>query len=247
MKNFALAMDGKFNDIFNENRQNLMFHHTESLIRERYNCIRDGNIDKLLILLDTPLNGDVGVLAKDNELRSKKNLLICAVAIYTRAAMEGGVPAEEAYTLSDSFIQMAEEVRTIAQYEDLRRNVTLSFANKVRFVARNKYSKLIYNCIFLITKYIYVNVSLLRLSEELKVSPPYLSALFKKEIGTTISDYIFIKKVEEAKFLLSYTDKSILEITTLLYFNDQSYFSKIFKRYVGTSPKKYRNEHYRNI
>ena len=75
-----------------------------------------------------------------------------------------------------------------------------------------------------------------------RLSRPYLSALFKKENGITLSDYIASEKVKEACHMLEYTDKSILEISTALGFSSQSHFTKVFKKIKGVTPKSIRNE-----
>ncbi|WP_226799835.1 helix-turn-helix domain-containing protein [Bacillus thuringiensis] len=51
------------------------------------------------------------------------------------------------------------------------------------------------------------------------------------------------EKIEEAKKLLTLTNHSLLDISTLLNFNNQSYFTKVFKEYTGITPKQYRNQY----
>ena len=79
-------------------------------------------------------------------------------------------------------------------------------------------------------------------ADHLRLSRPYLSALFKKENGMTLSDYIATEKINEACRMLEYTDKSILEISTALGFSSQSHFTKVFKKINGTTPKNIRKE-----
>jgi YesN/AraC family two-component response regulator len=73
------------------------------------------------------------------------------------------------------------------------------------------------------------------------VTPNYLSKLFKKEMKCTVSEYIRNEKVEEACWLLSYTDKSSIEIATDLSFSSHSYFISVFKKVKKVTPKEYRN------
>lgn len=85
------------------------------------------------------------------------------------------------------------------------------------------------NCKNYINKNIYQTISLKQLARFTGKNPMYLSTLFKKEVGVPFSVYIQQEKVEEAKKLLTLTNHSILEISTLLNFNSQSYFTSIFK------------------
>ena len=72
------------------------------------------------------------------------------------------------------------------------------------------------------------------------ISPQYLSSSFKKQVGININEYLRIKKIALAKYLLE-NKKNIAEIAYECGFSDSSHFIKIFKRYVGMTPKQYRN------
>lgn len=65
------------------------------------------------------------------------------------------------------------------------------------------------------------------------MNPSYLSTLFKKEVGMSISEYVQSAKVNEAKNLLSYTSYSMSDIASLLNFYDQSHFIRVFKNIQG--------------
>ena len=71
----------------------------------------------------------------------------------------------------------------------------------------------------------------------------YLSTKFKKDTGMIISDYIMKEKIEEAKRLLRYTDKSATAIAAYLGFSSQSHFSNAFHKYTNRSPSEYRQKH----
>ena len=72
------------------------------------------------------------------------------------------------------------------------------------------------------------------------VSSFYLSKLFKEEKGETFINYISDKRLEKSRQLLESTEYSIKEITAEVGYNDQNYFSRIFKSKYGLSPKEYR-------
>lgn len=84
------------------------------------------------------------------------------------------------------------------------------------------------------------NISLNELAEIFHLNPSYLSALFKQVTGLSFKDYLNQIRTEEAKRLLADTDYSIMEIAVACGFNDQSYFTKVFKKYTGLTPKQYR-------
>ena len=84
------------------------------------------------------------------------------------------------------------------------------------------------------------DISLDTAAEFAGVSSFYLSKLFKEEKGETFINFISDKRLEQSRKLLSETNLSIKEITAEVGYNDQNYFSRIFKNKYGLSPKEYR-------
>ena len=82
------------------------------------------------------------------------------------------------------------------------------------------------------------------LAEYVDLNPSYLSRLFKKEVGTSISEYIRRQKLETAKNMLVYSEYRPAEIATTLAFPSQSYFTEIFHKYTGLTPKEYRKQYF---
>ncbi|MBU5437525.1 response regulator [Tissierella sp. MSJ-40] len=70
----------------------------------------------------------------------------------------------------------------------------------------------------------------------------YLSKLFKKEMGINFIDYLTNRKIEIAKEMLSDTDMTMKNISMELGYNEPNYFSKVFRKNVGITPSKYREE-----
>ena len=84
------------------------------------------------------------------------------------------------------------------------------------------------------------DISLETAAEFVGVSSFYLSKLFKEEKGETFINFISDKRLEKSRLLLEQTELSIKEITAEVGYNDQNYFSRIFKSKYGLSPKEYR-------
>ncbi len=85
-------------------------------------------------------------------------------------------------------------------------------------------------------KYMDPELSLAGVSAEIAVSPNYLSALVKKETGSTFKDLLTKRRIETARDLLLCTSMKIREIAEKCGYNDQHYFSYCFKKYTGNSP-----------
>ena len=84
-------------------------------------------------------------------------------------------------------------------------------------------------------------ISLDDIADTLHISPTYLSHLFRKEVGMCLQDYVNKLRVERAANLLVYSDKSLYDIAVYVHFPNQSYFGKMFKRYMNMTPKAYRD------
>jgi YesN/AraC family two-component response regulator len=223
-------------------RQNVKFHHDYLFEKNLLSSITKGNKDELLKYMQI-LNEEfeLGVLSKKSQLRNEKNLAISGITMATRAAMEGGLYPEIAYSLSDLYIQRLEELQDIHEVKRLTEKALGDFAERVHSSKIDKYSKPISLCQNFIFNQVYENITLSQLSELVKLTPNYLSSLFKKETGISLSEYIQKVKIDEAKYLLSLTPYSLSEICTLLNFTDQSYFIKVFKKFTGVTPKQFKD------
>ena len=84
-------------------------------------------------------------------------------------------------------------------------------------------------------------LSLLLVAEAVGLSPSYLSAQFKKEYGQNLSEYIAVARIARARELLCCTSKMIYEIAYDVGFRDYRYFSQIFKKYTGQTPRQFQN------
>ena len=84
-------------------------------------------------------------------------------------------------------------------------------------------------------------LSLKEISEELFVSPNYLSRLFKKEMDINLFDYLQQYRLEKSKELLNNLNYKVYEISEMVGYGDTKYFSNIFKKAFGLTPIEYRN------
>ncbi|WP_186578922.1 helix-turn-helix domain-containing protein [Aquibacillus kalidii] len=223
-----------------KNRQEEDFHHDWLYEIDILHCIKEGNKETLLEKLFIPPNGRIGTLSKTSPLRDQKNLAISLITLATRSAMEGGLNPELAYTMSDIFIQNIEELNDKHKVRNYMFDVLIDFADRVKTSRKKQYSRVINTCMSFIFKHLYNEITLSQLAAITEMNSSYLSTLFKKEVGISLSSYIQKERIEEAKSLLLLTSYSLTDICSLLQFSDQSYFTKVFKDVTGLTPKKYR-------
>jgi len=82
-------------------------------------------------------------------------------------------------------------------------------------------------------------ITLFSLSKHLKISPSYLSRLFKNEVGIGAHEYLTQYRILMASQLLK--DNSVTEVGYMCGFNDTSHFISVFKKRIGITPKEYKN------
>ena len=80
------------------------------------------------------------------------------------------------------------------------------------------------------------------LPSETGISAGYLSAVFKKEMGKTLTDYVKEKRMQKARKLLETTHLQIQTVAGHCGIMDVQYFSKMFKKETGMTPQEYRKE-----
>ena len=117
-----LAVNRGENTLF-QRRENLSKHTSYARERMQYDAIRSGQVEQILSLLQQKPDGTEG-------LRNSKNMFIAGITLFTRAAIDGGVPEETAYSLSDGYIQTVEECTNSVSIEKLSQRAAARFAQE---------------------------------------------------------------------------------------------------------------------
>ena len=182
----------------------------------------------------------VGTMAVNDPLRQSKNAIIAQVTLVTRAAVDGGMDAEAAFSLSDYFIQQIEICTTSDEVYSISGEMYQTFVQKVHDVRTAHFTPLTAFMCTYIDKHIFEKISLDSLADDLGYDTYYLTTIFRKDTGCTIKQYILEKKVTQAKILLESTLMEVQEISDRLSFPSASYFCTQFKKIAGESPLSYR-------
>lgn len=226
------------------NREDLFIHAPFEPEADFYQNVAHGNEKevKKIINEDFLAKKGLGKLSNNNVRNGIYHFIITA-ALIARECIKNGMTMEEAYSLSDFYIQKADCLTDTASITKLHDEMALDYTERM-YKLKNKiiYSKSIIKCINYIYAHLHTKIELYELADLVHLSPTYLSKLFKKETGTTITNYISNSKIETAKNMLSYSEYSISEIALILAYPSQSYFTEIFRKATGTTPRKYANK-----
>lgn len=107
------------------------------------------------------------------------------------------------------------------------------------------YSKPVILCMDYIYNHLHETIHVDTLAKVVGLNRSYLSTLFKKEMGTSVSEYIVSKRMEVAKNMLRFSDYTYAEISAILAFSSQSHFNRVFRAKTGYTPKEFRNHFFR--
>lgn len=218
-------------------------HNTLALEQKLTNFVRKGDTVALKEWVSNAPAVRSGVLASD-QLRQLKNTFIVTATLISRAAITGGMDTDDALSLSDVYIQKCELLSSIEEITNLQYRMVLDYTERVEKLRMGKTpSKLVLD----ITNYIHHHLSEAITTDDIAksmfISRSRLSVRFKQETGENLIDFILKEKIEEAKRLLRYTDKTAVAISFYLGFSSQSHFSRVFKKYTGYLPNEYRKRH----
>ncbi len=235
----------KFEVVQNEN-PDWYFEQRETLKRHTpyewemifFESIREGNVERMEQLAKIS-NYLVGKMSS-NDLRQAQYLAVAFITLATRSAIQGGMFEMDAYNQSDAFIQKIDRQVSADKVIQLTVDTLRALAADMRALKiRKTYSIPVRVCMEYIYQHLHQKVDLKTIARVCNVSAPYLSALFKKEVGMGVSNYILEEKINAAKSMMVHSAMSVQEISNYLEFSSQSYFIHCFKKVCGITPGEY--------
>ena len=225
-------------------REESRYHHgyDEEMLQYRY--IKEGDLKSIKESQRMFRSGINGKLSS-NPLRHLKYLFVASTTLACRAAIEGGIEAQQAYNISDIFIQRVDACQSVEEVFELQTDMIRSFTEAVQEVQDNplqyqNYSPEIEQVIDYIYLHLHEKILIPQLADIAHMSTNYLSKQFKKQTGKTIGEFILMKKIGAAQNMLLHTEYSVTEISAVLGFCSGTHFIESFKKGTGLTPSVYR-------
>lgn len=213
----------------------------------RYSLIAAGDLEGLKKDLERTrksTNYRRGVLSSDN-LNNEKYHAIIMTALVSRFCIEHGMDIAVSYTLSDIFIRKIDRALTAEAVCAVADEVRIEYCTRMRDLSKKQVvSRYVVLAIDYIRTHVQEPITVEQVASELSVNSSYLSKLFKKEMGKSISEYIRDSKIEIAEHMLRHLDDTSLQIANYLGFSSQSHFIQVFRKQTGMTPEEYRKKHY---
>ncbi len=239
LKSIEVLPDEKENMEFweRENKKSHTSYENEILF---FSCIMHGDTERLGICLENMFNSGIvaGKLSEDN-LRQTKYWAVSCITIATRYAIQGGLPEMEAYNLSDKFIRDIDVIDDGNAIIEYLINASFKITEMIKSIKiQHNYPSPVRKCVTYIDKNLHDKISLDDLSKICSLSKDYLSQLFKKTTGNTVTEYIRKRRLDSSKKLLD-RGTTISDTAYGLGFCSESYFIACFKSEYGITPKEY--------
>ena len=174
-----------------------------------------------------------------------RSRVIELIVLLSRAAVKGGADAETIFAMNYEYFQKIDGFYTVEDLTFWLSQVMKQFTEMVFNFANAKHVDVLYRSVLYIKANYMKKLTLEEVAGHVYLSPPYLSKIFKDETGYNFNTYLNMIRIEESKRLLMENTFDLVEISSIVGYEDQSYFSKVFKKLVGLSPGKFRQANYK--
>ncbi len=185
---------------------------------------------------------DIYFLGRDRPLLLKSFLLELIVMMSRSAVEAGGDPTE---LLGANYSAVSELARIDGEEELCTWLVEMleRMMDAIRANARYPVSVLLGRAITHMQEHLHEEISRDDVAGVACLSPSHFSRVIKQHFGQSFTELLNRMRVEKARELLVRTDKSLIQVCLECGFSEQSYFTKVFQRYVGRPPGEYRKQH----
>lgn len=218
---------------------NFQSNHTQDEENLLYQYIEQGDVEYLRKNYDYMYLRHPIIL--EDTHKNEEYMAVIGISLASRAAIRGGLTSKEGFLINDIYLKKLSACRTIAEIHDLLREASLYCAAQVRKRRQaGQCNPYVERCKKRILSNLQEMVGAGELAKETGLSMDYLSKLFKRYEGVSVTEYILNVKIEAACNMLKYSDRQIGAIADYLSFGSLSYFSRVFKKKTGMSPQQYR-------
>lgn len=202
--------------------------------------VKLGNIQEARSILNDLL-GYV-FFAEGNSLEVVKSRAVELCSLLSRSVIECGAATDQILRINNQFLKKLQSIRTLENLcytleEVLNTYIECIFPSMTTKNGENARKAMRY-----ISQHFASKLTLEEVAEFVHLNPAYFSTLFKQTVGSSFKEYVTMVRIEESKRLLANTDYALIDIAVATGFEDQSYFSKVFKQYTGLTPKQYRSQ-----
>lgn len=163
------------------------------------------------------------------------------LVLISRTSIEAGANPESTLHMNHQYRKEMDQIDNVNElFLWLKRVVIDGYMNSVFSNIDSKHSDAIHKAIQYMWENAGAKITLNQMAEMTFMSSAYFSRIFKKEFGESFNKYLTLLRIAKAQEMLLYSNRRITDISTICGFEDQSYFTKVFKKATGLTPFHYR-------
>ncbi|WP_146553324.1 helix-turn-helix transcriptional regulator [Rummeliibacillus sp. SL167] len=175
--------------------------------------------------------------------RAVRYYFVILSSVVTRKLIDNQAPSRKAFAFNVACVEMIDEHMNDAEFLQFADDLIEFYIYVISERKQPSYKHQTVNKVIMyIDDEIETDLSVEDIAAYFKISTSHLSRIFKEHVGITLVEYLNVRRVEESQYYLRHTNKSISNISEQFHFCNQSYYTRIFKKYVGVTPKHFRDK-----
>lgn len=240
----ALEQQSKINEYIQyikdieEEQQNQSHRYPLEKERELLAMISQGDKQGSQRLLNEIL-GSV-FFSSGRNLEVIKSRVLELVVLLSRAAVEGGAEVEQIFGLNLKYLRQIHTFRSVDDLAAWLSRIMLRFTDFVFDLREVKHADAIYRAVQYVQNHFAEKITLEAVANEVYLSPAYFSKVFKEEMEISFNSYLNRYRIDKSREILRNTSIALVDVSAMVGYEDQSYFSKVFKKITGVTPGRYR-------
>ena len=177
-----------------------------------------------------------------NNFQLAKSRICELLVLISRTAITSGADAQTMLMLTHDYIQIIPRIANMDELCNWLAKAMNRFMDYLFEYTDVKHANVIRKAIQYIRNHYAEKITLDSVAQEVYLSPAYFSRIFRQETGETFNAYLNTVRIEQSKKLLMDKSVRLIDISLMVGFDNQSYFTKVFKKNTGMSPLQYREK-----
>lgn len=178
------------------------------------------------------------------DIETVKVRILELATLTSRAAVEGGANADRIMMLLKEFNKEIEGIERVETFFYKIQRIVETFLEGIFTLANKKHLAIVKQARDFMMEHYAQPLTVTNVAQHLFISPSHLSRLFREELDCTINDYLTRVRVEQAVEIMKKPEFSVAQVSKAVGFQSQSYFTKVFRKYIGVTPLIYKNSLY---
>ena len=230
---------GAYSSTHEQNFSLFEIEHRYDIMGKLLNAVKDANVD-LALHYTSQFNAQAPKQRFSNALMDTKKWLVIFNTSLRLTAEQAKI---HPYHLDDISTKFSFKIEAITDPDikfSVMQDMVRQYCDLIERQNVSNYSLLVQKVLILIAYDLSADLSLSVISHQVNANASYLSNLCKREVGTTLTEYVTLRRIQRAQELLRKPKLQIKDIAQQVGICDLAYFTRLFKKQVGMSPSEYR-------